>query len=81
MLWGCALLKPGVIKSIDNIDTVEKHFNAQNVGLKVGAKIPKWQNLQNKEFSVNFDIVGTNEKELFDNYVKVNQQLQDCITY
>lgn len=81
LLWGCALLKPGIIKSIDNIDTVEKHFNAQNVGLKVGAKIPKWQNLQNKEFSVNFDIVGTNEKELFDNYVKVNQQLQNCITY
>ena len=47
LLWGCALLKPGIIKSIDNLETVEKYFNAQNVGLKVGAKIPKWQNAQN----------------------------------
>lgn len=81
LLWGCALLKPGIIKSLGNVDAISHYFNAQNVGLKEGAKIPKWQNLQNKAFSVNFDIVGTNEKELFDNYVKVNQQLQDCITY
>jgi len=81
LLWGCALLKPGIIKSIDNLETVEKYFNAQNVGLKVGAKIPKWQNLQNKEFSVNFDITGKNEQELFKKYTEVNQMLQDCITY
>lgn len=81
LLWGCALLKPGVIKGINNIDLIEPYFNAQNVGLEVGAKIPTWQNLQNKAFNVNFDIVGENEKELFTKYTQVNKMLQNCITY
>ena len=81
MLWGCALLKPGKIKQINNIDIVEPYFNAQNVGLEIDANIPKWQNLQNKQFNVNFDITGENEKQLFKRYSEVNRVLQNCITY
>lgn len=81
LLWGCALLKPGKIKQINNIDIVEPYFNAQNVGLEIDANIPKWQNLQNKQFNVNFDITGENEKQLFKRYSEVNRVLQNCITY
>ena len=81
LLWGCALLKPGKIKALHNLDKVSKYFNAQNVGLEVGAFIPKWQNLQNKAFNVNFDLTGATEQELFDKYREVNSMLQDCIEY
>ena len=81
LLWGCALLKPGTIAGLKDLDKVKPYFNAQNVGLEVGAKIPKWQNLQNKAFCVNFDITGKNEQELFTKYSEVNKMLQDCITY
>ena len=81
LLWGCALLKPGKIKSLGNLDIIKPYFNAQNVGLEVDAKIPEWQNLQNKQFNVNFDIIGENETELFKNYSEANRILQNCITY
>ena len=80
-MWGCALLKPGKIKALNNIDIVEPYFNAQNVGLEIDATIPKWQNLQNKKFNVNFDITGENEQQLFERYSEVNKVLQNCITY
>lgn len=81
LLWGCAVLRPGKIKALNNIEAVSKYFNAQNTALAVGQEIPVFQNLQNKSFNVNLDIVGGNEAELFDNYIKINQQLQDCIEY
>lgn len=81
LLWGCAVLRPGVIKSLHNIESVEKYFNAQNTPLEPGLRIPVFQNLQNKSFNVNLDIPGDNEQELFDNYIKINQMLQDCIEY
>lgn len=81
VLWGCAVLKPGKIKEIKNLDTVKKYFNAQNTELKNDLIIPEFQNLQNKSFNVNLDVTGKNEQELFNNYIKVNQLLQECITY
>lgn len=81
LLWGCAILKPGRVKAIKNIQSVSKYFNAQNTPLEPGVVIPEFQNLQNKAFNFNLDIPGTNEQELFENYIKINQQLQDCIEY
>lgn len=81
LLWGCAVLKPGKIDSIKNIESVKNNFNMQNTDLVPGITVPEFQNLQNKSFNVNLDIVGRNEQELFDNYIAVNQLLQDCITY
>lgn len=81
LLWGCAVLKPGKIKNISNLETVSKFFNAQNTDITIGTHIPEFQSLQNKRFNVNLDITGNNEKELFDNYKTVNQLLQSCITY
>jgi hypothetical protein len=81
LLWGCAVLRPGKIKSIKNLDIVSKYFNMQNTMLTPGTVIPEFQNLQNKTFNINLDILGNNQQELFDNYVKINKLLQDCIVY
>lgn len=81
VLWGCAILKPGKIAALRNLETVSVYFNSQNTELTVGMEIPEFQNLQNKSFNVNLDITGKNEKELFDGYKTINQLLQDCITY
>lgn len=81
VLWGCSMLKDGVIKQLDSLDTVQKHLNAQNTKLEVGLNVPKFQNLQSKSFSMNLDIIGKNEQELFNKYKQVNQLLQNCITY
>ena len=43
--------------------------------------IPEFQNLQNKKFSVNLNITGRDQQELFDNYKDANQLLHNCITY
>lgn len=75
------MLKEGVIKQLDSLDTVQKHLNAQNTKLEVGLNVPKFQNLQSKSFSMNLDIIGKNEQELFNKYKQVNQLLQNCITY
>lgn len=81
LLWGCAVLKPGKISSVNNLELVNKYFNMQNSVLKPGMIIPEFQNLQNKGFNVNLDILGSNEQELFDNYRSINQLLQSLITY
>lgn len=81
VLWGCAVLTPGKIKELKDLSVVSKFFNAQNTDLEVGMNIPAFQNLQNKSFNINLDITGSNEKELFDNYTKINQLLQSCIIY
>ena len=81
LLWGCAVLQPGKVRSLKNIETVSQYFNAQNTVLEPSTVIPEFQNLQNKAFNFNLDISGTNEQELFDNYIRINQQLQDCIEY
>ena len=81
LLWGCAMLKPGKITAINNLDNVSRYFNHQNTQLNVGDVVPEFQNLQNKKFNVNLDVTGSNEQELFNNYRNVNQLLQNCITY
>lgn len=81
LLWGCAVLKPGIIKDVKGLDKVEKYLNGGNTKLVPGLEIPEFQNLQNKAFNVNLDITGKDEQELIDNYIKVNQLLQDCIIY
>ena len=81
LLWGCAVLKPGKIKDVHNLDKIEKYFNANNTKLVPGLEIPDFQNLQNKSFNVNLDITGKDEQELFENYIEVNKLLQDCISY
>lgn len=81
LLWGCAVLKPGKIKDVHNLDKLEKYFNANNTKLVPGLEIPDFQNLQNKSFNVNLDITGKDEQELFENYIEVNKLLQDCISY
>lgn len=81
LLWGCAVLKPGIIKDVKNLNKVEKYFNSNNTKLVPGLEIPEFQNLQNKAFNVNLDITGKDEQELFDNYIRINQLLQDCIIY
>jgi len=75
------MLKPGVIKSINNLNSVEKYLNLYNTKLETNMVIPEFQNLQNKDFTVNLNILGKNEQELFTNYKNVNQLLQKCITY
>ena len=81
VLWGCAMLEPGIIKNIGDLSNVSQYFNAQNIELTSGITVPDFQNLQNKAFNLNLDIVGENEQELFDNYVSVNQLLQKSIGY
>jgi hypothetical protein len=81
LLWGCAILKPGKINGLKNIEKLTKFFNSQNKDLKEGMIIPEFLNLQNKNFYLNLNIIGANEQELFDNYKKVNKLLQDCIIY
>lgn len=81
LLWGCAVLKPGKIKQVKNLDKVKKYLNSNNTELVPGLEIPEFQNLQNKAFNVNLDITGENEQELFENYIKINQLLQECIIY
>lgn len=81
LLWGCTMLKPGTITELSGVNKINKYLNAQNTELATGITIPKFQNLQNKAFNVNLDIVGKNEQELFNKYKQVNQLLQNCITY
>jgi hypothetical protein len=81
LLWGCAMLDSGTITNVKNLDAVSPFFNYQNTEISAGTVIPKFQNLQNKKFNVNLDIIGSNEQELFDRYKGVNQLLQSCITY
>lgn len=81
LLWGCSMLKPGIIKDVSNFNHIDNLLNNHNTEIKPGIEIPKFQNLQNKKFNVNFDIVGSNEQELFKNYKTANQLLQNCITY
>jgi hypothetical protein len=79
VLWGCAVLQPGVIKKVKDTSHIQQYFNLQNTVLEPGVVIPKFQNLQDKRFNFNLDITGNNEQELFDNYIKINQLLQECI--
>lgn len=81
LLWGCAMLTPGKIKGLKDLSSMNKYLNVQNTELKEGIIVPEFQNLQNKEFNINLNIVGNSEQELFDNYRKINQLLQDCISY
>lgn len=81
LLWGCTMLTPGKIKELKNLDHLKQYFNTQNIKLEPGMVIPEFQNLQNKEFYFNLDIIGNSEQELFDNYKKINQLLQNSITY
>ncbi len=81
LLWGCSMLKPGTITELSSVDKINKYLNAENTELATGMIIPKFQNLQNKAFNVNLNIVGKNEQELFNKYKQVNQLLQNCITY
>lgn len=81
VLWGCAVLKPGIIKKVQNYNHIATYFNIQNTKLTEGTIIPQFQNLQNKTFNFNLNISGENEQELFNKYIKVNQLLQDCIVY
>tara|TARA_Y100001958_G_C21175627_1_gene506500 strand:- start:375 stop:1376 length:1002 start_codon:yes stop_codon:yes gene_type:complete len=81
LLWGCTQLKPGIVKDIKNIEVVEKYLNYLNDKIKIGMKIPEFQNLQNKKFSVNLNITGRDQQELFDNYKDANQLLHNCIIY
>lgn len=81
LLWGCSMLKPGTITELSGVNKINKYLNAENTELATGMIIPKFQNLQNKAFNVNLNIVGKNEQELFNKYKQVNQLLQNCITY
>lgn len=81
LLWGCAMLQPGLVQKVNHLDIVSKYFNKQNTEITEGVVIPEFQNLQNKNFNVNLDIIGKNEQELFTNYKQVNQLLQNCISY
>jgi hypothetical protein len=81
LLWGCAVLTPGVIRSVRHNPIVNTWLNQQNTKLENGMQIPEFQNLQNKAFNVNLDITGKSEQELFDKYKSINQLLQDSITY
>lgn len=81
LLWGCAVLKPGIIRDIKDIKHLTPYLNTGNTNLVPGLEIPEFQNLQNKAFNVNLDITGRDEQELFNNYIKVNQLLQECIIY
>jgi hypothetical protein len=75
------MLKPGTITELSGVNKINKYLNAENTELATGMIIPKFQNLQNKAFNVNLNIVGKNEQELFNKYKQVNQLLQNCITY
>ena len=74
-------LKETIVKDIKNIEVVEKYLNYLNDKIKIGMKIPEFQNLQNKKFSVNLNITGRDQQELFDNYKDANQLLHNCIIY
>ena len=81
LLWGCSMLQPGKISSVGNLEHITPFLNSHNTELEAGLTIPEFQNLQNKKFNVNFNITGSSEQELFDNYKTANQLLQNCITY
>jgi len=76
LLWGCAVLEPGKIKEVKNLENIAPYLNKQNTEIKTGIRIPAFQNLQDKHFNVNLDITGTNEQELFNNYISVNNNLR-----
>jgi hypothetical protein len=78
-IWGCVLLKPGIIKSIENLNNVHPYFNSENIVLKNEVIIPKSQSLQNKEFTLNVNISGDNELDLVDKYNKVCSKIQEKI--
>ena len=81
LLWGCAVLEPGIVANVQHLDSLNIFMNAQNTVIEPGVVIPEFQNLQNKAFNVNLDITGNDEQELFNNYIAVNQLLQKCISY
>jgi hypothetical protein len=83
VLWHCAELKPGVIKSVDKekLSKIKQYFNNENQDLEEGIVIPKFLNLQNRKFSFNLNIIGDTEKQLITTFKRVNQLLQDSIEY
>lgn len=81
LLWGCAILKPGKISYVNGLEYLAQYLNSNNTKIEEGVEIPEFQNLQNKNFNVNLNIVGKNEQELFYNYKTVIQLLQNCISY
>jgi hypothetical protein len=83
VLWQCAELKPGLVKSVDEekLSRIKQYINSENHELKAGITIPNFPNLQNRKFSYNLNIIGDTEKQLVATFKKVNQLLQDCIEY
>lgn len=80
-LWGCAVLRPGTIKSIGDISSIQKYLNTENTALVPNTIIPERINLQNKNFNVNVTVSAKSEKDLHDIYLHVTQVLQDAIEY
>jgi hypothetical protein len=78
-LWGCVLLKPGVIKALENLDDLKCYLNSENLTLKNEIVIPKSQSLQNKEFPLNVNVSGKNELELIIKYNEVCARIQEKI--
>ena len=83
VLWQCAELKPGLVKSVDEekLSRIKQYINSENHELKAGITIPNFPNLQNRKFSYNLNIIGDTEKQLVATFKRVNQLLQDCIEY
>jgi hypothetical protein len=78
-LWGCVLLRSGIIKSVGDLNNVRPYFNSENIVLKNDMVISKSQSLQNKEFTLNVNISGDNESDLIDKYHKVCSKIQEKI--
>lgn len=78
-LWGCVLLKPGIIKSVGNLDDIQQYLNSENITLENDIIIPTSQSLQNKEFTLNVNISGENESSLISRYNEVCSVIQEKI--
>jgi len=81
LLWGCSMLQPGKIKKYNHMPELDLVYNQHNTKITEGMLVPEFQNLQNKSFNVNLDIIGKDMQELFTNYKQANQLLQNCISY
>lgn len=81
LLWGCSMLQPGKIKKYNHMPELDLVYNQHNTKIIEGMLVPEFQNLQNKSFNVNLDIIGKDMQELFTNYKQANQLLQNCISY
>lgn len=79
--FGCSNLKPGVVKKVKSLEHLRPFLDVENIEIKEGTVIPEFQHAYHKTHILNFKILGNSQEELFAKYLKLNQQLQDCIIY